>query len=187
MKQELIELLKKEGKRKESSFNTENSLMEESTTMPRIIRKEGSPSPFSRHMASSASFTSQRPSNIPKRVNFHSQASSPLQQKAPKNNTPIVNIRPKYHNLWLDGKEVERFIKRVENLAEIEGASDRDIARQISFWTKDQEISYHIEEMAGYGTGGWEELKLTMKRIGGEINPERRYKLSSMTQLLKNI
>ncbi|MBW0509032.1 hypothetical protein O181_048747 [Austropuccinia psidii MF-1] len=46
MQQELIELLKKEGKRKESSFTTENSPMEENTTMLRIFRQEGSPSPF---------------------------------------------------------------------------------------------------------------------------------------------
>ncbi|MBW0546004.1 hypothetical protein O181_085719 [Austropuccinia psidii MF-1] len=43
MQQELIELLKKEGKRKESCFTTENSPMEETTTMPRILRQKGSP------------------------------------------------------------------------------------------------------------------------------------------------
>ncbi|MBW0530796.1 hypothetical protein O181_070511 [Austropuccinia psidii MF-1] len=37
MQQELIELLKKEGKRKESSFTSENSPMEETTSMPRRV------------------------------------------------------------------------------------------------------------------------------------------------------
>ncbi|MBW0569490.1 hypothetical protein O181_109205 [Austropuccinia psidii MF-1] len=78
MKQELIELLKKEGKRKESSFTAENSPMEETTSMPRIFRQEGSQSPYSRPMASSAPFTSQRPNTLPKWVNIHAQASSPL-------------------------------------------------------------------------------------------------------------
>ncbi|MBW0586766.1 hypothetical protein O181_126481 [Austropuccinia psidii MF-1] len=105
----------------------------------------------------------------------------------PRNNTPIVKIRPQDYNLWFDGKEVERFIKRVENIAEIEGASGRDIARQISFWTKDQEISYHIEGMPGYETGDWEQLKLDMKRRWGIVSPERRYKLSSITQLFTKI
>ncbi|MBW0489729.1 hypothetical protein O181_029444 [Austropuccinia psidii MF-1] len=41
MQQELIELLKKEEKRKESSFTSENSPMEENTTIPRIFRQEG--------------------------------------------------------------------------------------------------------------------------------------------------
>ncbi|MBW0505270.1 hypothetical protein O181_044985 [Austropuccinia psidii MF-1] len=95
MEQELIELLKKEGKRKESSFTTENSQMEETTTMPRIFRQEGSPSPFSRPMSSSTPLTSQRPNTLPNRVNIYAQASSPLKQEIPGNNTPIVNIRSK--------------------------------------------------------------------------------------------
>ncbi|MBW0590561.1 hypothetical protein O181_130276 [Austropuccinia psidii MF-1] len=63
--QELIEPLKKEGKRKESSFTTENSSMEESTTMPRIFRQEGSPSLFSRPMASLTPFNSHRKNTLP--------------------------------------------------------------------------------------------------------------------------
>ncbi|MBW0587216.1 hypothetical protein O181_126931 [Austropuccinia psidii MF-1] len=104
--------------------------------MPRILRKEGSPSPFSSLMASSTTFNSQRPDNLPKRVNIHTQASSPLQQEIPRNNTPIVKIRPKDYNLWFDGKEVERFIKRVDNISEIEGASGKDIERKYLFGPK---------------------------------------------------
>ncbi|MBW0479514.1 hypothetical protein O181_019229 [Austropuccinia psidii MF-1] len=152
MQQELAELLKKEGKRKESSFTTENSPIQETTRIPRIFRQEGSPSPFSSPMASSTPFTSQRPNTLPKRVNIYAQASRPFQKEIPRNNTPIFKIRPKDFNLWFDEKEVERFIKRVENIAEIEGASGRDIARQISFWTKNQDISYHIERIPGYET-----------------------------------
>ncbi|MBW0593949.1 hypothetical protein O181_133664 [Austropuccinia psidii MF-1] len=80
-----------------------------------------------------------------KRVNINEKDSSLLQEEISKNSTPIVKIRPKYFTLWIDGKEVERFIKIVENIAKIEGSSARDIARQISFWTKDQEGGYHIE------------------------------------------
>ncbi|MBW0537097.1 hypothetical protein O181_076812 [Austropuccinia psidii MF-1] len=185
--QEIVQLLKKEGKSKESSFTAENSPMGETTSMPRIFRQEGSPSPFSRPIASSTPFTSQRPNTIPKRVNFYAQASRPLQQYIPRNNTPIVKIRPKDYNLWFDGKEVERFIKRVENIFEIGGASGMDIARQISFWTKDQDISYHIEGMPGYETGDWEKLKLDMKRKWGTVSSEKRYKLSSITQLFTKI
>ncbi|MBW0586304.1 hypothetical protein O181_126019 [Austropuccinia psidii MF-1] len=94
--------------------------MEETTSMPRIFRQEGSTSRFSRPMASSTPFTSQRPNPLSKRVNIHAQASSPLQQEVPRDNTPIVNIRPKDYNLWFDGKGVKRFIKRVKNIVEIE-------------------------------------------------------------------
>ncbi|MBW0490478.1 hypothetical protein O181_030193 [Austropuccinia psidii MF-1] len=120
--------------------------------MPRIFRQEGSPSPFSRFMASSTPFTSKRPNTLPKRVNIHAQASTPLQQEIPRNNTPIVKIRPKDYNLWFDGKEVERFIKRVENIAEIEGASGRDIARQISFELKIKKLATILKE--------WPDMKL---------------------------
>ncbi|MBW0577813.1 hypothetical protein O181_117528, partial [Austropuccinia psidii MF-1] len=67
MQQELIELLKNKGKRKESSFTAENSPMEETTSIPKIFRQEGSQSPFSRPMALSTPFTSQRPNTLPKR------------------------------------------------------------------------------------------------------------------------
>ncbi|MBW0484062.1 hypothetical protein O181_023777 [Austropuccinia psidii MF-1] len=138
-------------------------------------------------MASSKPFTSQRPNTISMMVNIYAQASSPLKQEIPRNNEPIFKMRPKDYNLWFDGKEVERFFKRVENIAEIEGASGRDIERQISFWTKDQDISYHIEGMPRYETGNWEKLKLEMKRIWGTVSPERRYKISPITHSFINI
>ncbi|MBW0531241.1 hypothetical protein O181_070956 [Austropuccinia psidii MF-1] len=143
--------------------------MEAAKSIPRIFRREGSPSPFSRPMASLTAFTSQRPKTLPKRVNIHAQASIPFQKEISQNNTPIVKIRLKDYNLWFDGMEVERFIKRVEDIAEIEGESGRDIARQISFWTKNQEISYHIEGIPGYGSCNWEQLKLDMKRRWGTV------------------
>ncbi|MBW0501777.1 hypothetical protein O181_041492 [Austropuccinia psidii MF-1] len=58
MQEELIELLRKEGKIKESNLTTENRSIEENTTMLRIFRQERSTSPFSRPIASSAPFTS---------------------------------------------------------------------------------------------------------------------------------
>ncbi|MBW0518572.1 hypothetical protein O181_058287 [Austropuccinia psidii MF-1] len=138
-------------------------------------------------MASSSPFTLQRPNILPKRVNIHAQASRPLKQEIPRNSIPIVKIRQKDYSLWVDGKEVERFIKRVENIVENEGESGSDSAIQISFWTIDQEISYHIEGMSGYETGNWEKLKLDMKRRWATVSPERRYKLFSITQLFTNI
>ncbi|MBW0484655.1 hypothetical protein O181_024370 [Austropuccinia psidii MF-1] len=159
--------------------------MEETTTIPRTFRQEGSQSQFSRLMASSTPLNSQRPNTLPKRVNIHAKALSSLQQEIPRNSTPIVKIRPKDYNLWLNGKEVERFIKQVETIAEIEGGSGRDISDIL--WTKDQEIGYHIEGIPRYETGECEQLRLDMKRIWGKISPERRYQLSSITQLSTNI
>ncbi|MBW0487648.1 hypothetical protein O181_027363 [Austropuccinia psidii MF-1] len=106
MQQEFIEILQKEVKRRESSFTAENSPMDETTTMPRISRQEGSPSPFSRPIASSTPFTSQIQNTLQKRVNIHAQDSIPLKQKIHRNSTPIVKIKPKDYKLWFDGKEI---------------------------------------------------------------------------------
>ncbi|MBW0470603.1 hypothetical protein O181_010318 [Austropuccinia psidii MF-1] len=125
-------------------------------------------------MDSSTPFTSQRPNNLPKRMNIHAQASSPPQQEIFGNSTTIVKVKQKYYRLWFDGNEVGRFIKMVENIAEFEGESGRYIERKILVWTKYQEITYHIEGMPRYGTGDWEKLILDMKRKWGAVSPERR-------------
>ncbi|MBW0546703.1 hypothetical protein O181_086418 [Austropuccinia psidii MF-1] len=152
MQELLLALIKKEGKNKSSSYDPQNSPLEEQTSLPRSLRQHVSPTPYPRPMATSTPYTEQRPNTLPKIINISSQIPTPLHQEIPTNTTPVVKIRAKDYNLWFDGKYVERFIKKVENISEIEGASGRDIARQIAFWTKDEEISYHIEGMSGYET-----------------------------------
>ncbi|MBW0515808.1 hypothetical protein O181_055523 [Austropuccinia psidii MF-1] len=169
MQAELLELIKKEGKNKSSSYTPQNSPLEEQTRLPRSFRQHGSPSPYPRPMATSTPYTEQRPSTLPRRVNISSQIPTTLNQEIPKNITPIVKIRAKHYNLRFDGKDVKGFINKVENIAEIEGESGRDIARQIAFLTKDEEISYHIEGMPGYETAHWDQLKVDMKRRWGTV------------------
>ncbi|MBW0550175.1 hypothetical protein O181_089890 [Austropuccinia psidii MF-1] len=120
-----------------------------------------------------SSFTTRRPNTLPKSVNIDEQASNPSKQEILRNSTHIINIRPKDYSLCFYGKQVEIFIKRVENIAKIEGASGRDIARKISFWTKDLEAIYNLEETPGCENGDWKKLKLDMKRSCGTISPER--------------
>ncbi|MBW0501931.1 hypothetical protein O181_041646 [Austropuccinia psidii MF-1] len=145
MQEQLLALIKKEGKNKSSSYPPQNSPLDEQTTLPRSFRPHGSPSPYPRPMATSTPYTEQRKSSLPRRVNISAQTPTPLHQEISRNTTPIVKIRAKDYSLWLDGKDVERFIKKFANNSEIEGESGRDISRQITFWTKDEEISYHIE------------------------------------------
>ncbi|MBW0581621.1 hypothetical protein O181_121336 [Austropuccinia psidii MF-1] len=154
MQEKLLALIKKEGKNKSSSYTPQNSPLEEQTTLPRSFRKHGSPSPYPRPMATSTPCKEQRQ----------------------------MKIRAKDYNLLFDGKDVEIFIKKVENIAESEGESGIDIARQIAFWKKDEEISYHIEGMPGYETDDWDQLKVDMKRRWGTVSPERRYRLFTKTQ-----
>ncbi|MBW0558017.1 hypothetical protein O181_097732 [Austropuccinia psidii MF-1] len=152
MQAELLALIKKEGKNKSSSYTPQNSPLEEQTTLPRSFRPHGSPSPYPRPMATSTPYTEQRQSTLPRRVNISSQILTPSHQEISKKTTSIVKIRAKDYNLCFYGKAVERFINKFENIAEIEGASQREIPRQMAFWTKDEEISYNIEGIPGYDT-----------------------------------
>ncbi|MBW0466716.1 hypothetical protein O181_006431 [Austropuccinia psidii MF-1] len=133
-------------------------------------------------MVTSTPYTEKRKITLPRRVTISAQIPTPSHQEIPRNSTPIVKIRAKDYNLWLDGKDVERFMNKAESISEIEGAIQRDIARKIVFWTKDEEMSYHIEGIPGYEIADWDQLKLDMKRRWEKVSPERRYRLSSKTQ-----
>ncbi|MBW0562414.1 hypothetical protein O181_102129 [Austropuccinia psidii MF-1] len=128
----------------------------------------------------STTYTQQRENTLQRRINISAKISSSLHQEIPRNTTPIVKIRAKDYNMWFDGKDVEIFIKKVENIAEIEGESGKDIARKIAFWTKDEEISYHIEGITGYESANWDQLQVDMKRRWGKFSPKKRYRLSSI-------
>ncbi|MBW0522057.1 hypothetical protein O181_061772 [Austropuccinia psidii MF-1] len=182
MQQQLLALIKKEGKNKSLSYTPQNSPLEEQTTLPRSFRPHGSPSPYPRPMATSTPYTEQIQNTLPRRVNISAQSPTPLHQEISRNTTPIVKIRAKYYKLCLYGKDVDILIKKAEHIAEIEGASGRYISRQIAFCTKDEEISYHIEGLPGYETADWDQLKVDMKRRWGTVSPERRYILSSITE-----
>ncbi|MBW0580085.1 hypothetical protein O181_119800 [Austropuccinia psidii MF-1] len=103
-------------------------------------------------MATPTRYTEKRQSTLPRKVIISSQIPTTSHQEITRNTTQIVKIRAKDYNMGLDGKDVEGFIKKAENIAEIKGARGRDIARQIAFWKKYEEISYHIEGIPGYET-----------------------------------
>ncbi|MBW0554253.1 hypothetical protein O181_093968 [Austropuccinia psidii MF-1] len=114
-------------------------------------------------MATPTPYTEQRSNTLPRRVDISSQILTPLHQEAPRNMVPTVTIVAKDYNLWFDGNEVERFIK-VEDIGEIEGAIGREIARQITFLTTDEENRSHIEGIPGYEMADGDQLKVDMKR-----------------------
>ncbi|MBW0463687.1 hypothetical protein O181_003402 [Austropuccinia psidii MF-1] len=113
MQEQLIALIKKEGKNKSSSYTPQNSPLEEQTTLSRSFRPHGSPSPYPRPTATSTPYTEQRQNTLPRRLNISSQIPTPLHQEIPRNTTPIVRIRAKDYNLWLDGNDVEIFIIKI--------------------------------------------------------------------------
>ncbi|MBW0489402.1 hypothetical protein O181_029117 [Austropuccinia psidii MF-1] len=92
MQAELLELIKKEGKNKSSSYTPQNSPLEEQTTLPRSLRQHGSPSPYPRPIATFTPYTEQRKNTLPRRVNISSQIPTPSHQETPRNTTPKVKI-----------------------------------------------------------------------------------------------
>ncbi|MBW0559881.1 hypothetical protein O181_099596 [Austropuccinia psidii MF-1] len=102
MQEQLLALIKKEGKNKSSSYTPQNSPLEEQTTLPRSFRPHGSPSPYPRPMATSTPYTEQRQNTLPRRVNISSQTPTPSHQEIPRDTTLIVKIIAKDYNLWFD-------------------------------------------------------------------------------------
>ncbi|MBW0461623.1 hypothetical protein O181_001338 [Austropuccinia psidii MF-1] len=77
--------------------------------------------------------TEPRTQNIPRSIFVTTPNNpSPLQQKVPRQERPVVKIKAKYYNLNFN-EEVEKFIKKVERIAHIEGATDKELAMEIEF------------------------------------------------------
>ncbi|MBW0532625.1 hypothetical protein O181_072340 [Austropuccinia psidii MF-1] len=142
---------KKNGKRREKTSYTPGASPSE-PTLPRHVRPEDSPiSPTPSPRATSTPKTAQISQGIPIEV-FWSIPShlSPLQKEIPKVNSPIFKIRAKYYNFVFDGNEVEKFIKRIEAAAEIEGANGEDIAMKVIFMSVAEAVKEKIKPMQGY-------------------------------------
>ncbi|MBW0567841.1 hypothetical protein O181_107556 [Austropuccinia psidii MF-1] len=183
----LLSQTSKKGKRRQSIPNTPGNSPSEST-LPRHIRPEDSPiSPTPGPRATSTPETNPRINNIPRRAFVSTPNNpSPLQQQVLKQERPVVKIKAKDYNLNFNGEEVEKFIKKVERIAQIEGATDEDLAMQMAFWTTDPRISDAIEAMPGYEEGNWTQLKKDLITKWGRVEPERRYRKDSLIQLFND-
>ncbi|MBW0540367.1 hypothetical protein O181_080082 [Austropuccinia psidii MF-1] len=120
---------KEKGKRKEQTSYTPGASPSE-PTLPRHVRPEDSPiSPTPGPRATSFPATEPKPQNIPRRVFVTTPNNpSPLQKKATRQERPVVKVKAKDYNLNFNGEEVEKSIKKVEIIAQIEGATDEDLA-----------------------------------------------------------
>ncbi|MBW0503180.1 hypothetical protein O181_042895 [Austropuccinia psidii MF-1] len=139
---------------------------------------------WSQSKATSTPATKPRSQNIPRR-GFVTKPNtpSPLQQKVPRQDRPVVKIKAKDYNLNSDGEEVEKFIKKVERIAQIEGETDEDLEMQMAFWTTDQNVSDAIESVPGYEEGNWTQLKKDLITKWGRVEPARRYIKHSLMNL----
>ncbi|MBW0543019.1 hypothetical protein O181_082734 [Austropuccinia psidii MF-1] len=183
----LLTRSKKKVKRREQLSYTPGASPSE-PTLPRHVRPEDSPiSPTPGPRATSTPKTEQRSQSIPKKV-FLTTPNHPsiLQKEIPKVTSPIVKIRATDCNIVFDGNEVEKFIKRVEAEAEIEGASGEDIARQVIFMSASEEVKEKIEAMQGYEEKNWTKLKEGLTTEWGRVEPDRRYRPESLEKLFNN-
>ncbi|MBW0522705.1 hypothetical protein O181_062420 [Austropuccinia psidii MF-1] len=159
MQELLLTQSKKQGKRSEKASYTAGASPSEST-LPRHVRPEDSPiSPTPGPRETSTPATEPITQNIP-RIVFFTTPSNPskLQQKSPRQQRPVVKIKEKDYNLNFDGQEVEKFIRKVEIIAQIEGATDEELAMGMAFWTKEPRISDAIEAMPGCEEGNWTQI-----------------------------
>ncbi|MBW0510054.1 hypothetical protein O181_049769 [Austropuccinia psidii MF-1] len=163
----LLTRSKKKGNMREQTSYTPGASPSE-PSLPRHVRPEDSPiSPTPGPRATSTPKKEQRSQSIPKKVSLTTpNHPCPLQKEIPKATSPIVKIRVKDYNLVFDSNEVENFIKRVEEEAEIEGASGEDIARQDISMSASEEGKEKIEAMQGYEEKNWTKLKKTYYRMG---------------------
>ncbi|MBW0553259.1 hypothetical protein O181_092974 [Austropuccinia psidii MF-1] len=182
--EDTVEGHKKKEKRKEkSSYKTGASPSE--PTLPRHVRPEYSTiSPTPGPRATSTPAKEPKTQNIPRRGFVTTLNNpSPLPQQVFRQERPLVKIEAKDYHLNFDGEEVEKFIKEVERIAQIEGETDEDLAMQMAFWTTNQKVSDAIEAMPGYEEGNWTQLKKDLITKWGRVEPERRYRKDSLMKL----
>ncbi|MBW0490745.1 hypothetical protein O181_030460 [Austropuccinia psidii MF-1] len=130
-------------------------------TLTRHVRPEESPSsPTTGPRDPSTPATEPRPQNHQRRAFLTTPTNpSPLQHQVLRQERPVVLIKAKDYNLNFKGEEVERFFRKLERIAQIEGAREEDLAMRMAFWTTDSKLSDAIEAMPGYEERNWNQLK----------------------------
>ncbi|MBW0513699.1 hypothetical protein O181_053414 [Austropuccinia psidii MF-1] len=151
-------------------------------------RPEDSPiSPTPGPRATTTPVTEPRAQSIPRRVFINTPNNpSPLPQKASRQERPVVNIKAKHYNINFDGEEVERFIRKVERIAQIEGETDEYLAMKMAFWTTETRISDSIEAMPGYEERNWTQLKKDLMIKWVRVEPEGIYRKYSLIKLFND-
>ncbi|MBW0506179.1 hypothetical protein O181_045894 [Austropuccinia psidii MF-1] len=157
-------------------------------TLPiHVIPEESPSSPTPGPRATSTPETESRPQPHQGRAFFPTPTNpSPLQHQTFRQERPVVKIKAKDYNLNFNGEEVEKFISKVERIAQTEGAREEDLAMQMAFWTTDSRISDAIEAMPGYEEGDWIQLKKDLITKWGRVDPERKYRKDSLIDLFND-
>ncbi|POW09184.1 hypothetical protein PSHT_09267 [Puccinia striiformis] len=123
-----------------------------------------------------------------------------LREKAPSENKPAmpvyggpapnsVKIKPMDKDFGFNGVNIpiEKFILRYEDAGSADGASSRDLAKQIVAFIKLNDLKDEVEEMSGYQDGNWEELKVQLLNRFGSALPLVKYTKHDLKNLISQI
>ncbi|KAA1100716.1 hypothetical protein PGTUg99_019152 [Puccinia graminis f. sp. tritici] len=106
----------------------------------------------------------------------------------PETGARMVKMKPMDKDVFFDGTNVaiEKFIKRYECAGEADGASARDLAKQVIFFIKDADLKDEIEEMTGYEDFDWEGLKKQLLDRFGKALPLVKYTKQDLESLVSS-
>ncbi|POW19830.1 hypothetical protein PSHT_04183 [Puccinia striiformis] len=100
-----------------------------------------------------------------------------------------VKIKPMDKDFGFNGVNIpiEKFILRYEDAGSTDGASSRDLAKQIVAFIKLNDLKDEVEEMSGYKDGNWEELKSQLLNRFGSAQPLVKYTKHNLQNLISQI
>ncbi|KNE97413.1 hypothetical protein PSTG_09384 [Puccinia striiformis f. sp. tritici PST-78] len=100
-----------------------------------------------------------------------------------------VKIKPMDKDFGFNGVNIpiEKFILRYEDAGSTDGATSRDLAKQIVSFIKLNDLKDEIEEMSGYKDGNWKELKSQLLNRFGSAQPLVKYTKHDLQNLISQI
>ncbi|PLW43171.1 hypothetical protein PCASD_08086 [Puccinia coronata f. sp. avenae] len=98
-----------------------------------------------------------------------------------------VKIKPMDKNLFFDGTNmtIKTFVRRYEDAADTDGASERDLAKQIVPFIIGADLKEEVEEMSGYEDRNWKVLKRQLLNRFGSSLALVKYTRQDLKDLIK--
>ncbi|EFP86054.1 uncharacterized protein PGTG_12010 [Puccinia graminis f. sp. tritici CRL 75-36-700-3] len=82
----------------------------------------------------------------------------------------MVKIKPQDKSLRFDGNNVERFLSDYQLAARLDGASNSDMAQQVRFFVRGEEVKDVLETLDGFEPPNWSLLKVAMLAHWGKVD-----------------
>ncbi|OAV86696.1 hypothetical protein PTTG_29772 [Puccinia triticina 1-1 BBBD Race 1] len=82
----------------------------------------------------------------------------------------MVKIKPQKKGLCFDGTKVEQFLDFYELAAQLDGASEYDMARQLGCFVQEGEILMILATLEGYKPPNWPKLRAAMIAYWGDVD-----------------